>query len=73
MVFVLMGKKYSIQLRNSLPKHLLTEVGAGIYYETLPVYFHVNRNPETLIPEIKGAAGLAGAADHGNALRSARS
>jgi hypothetical protein len=52
-VFMLMGKKYRIQMMDSFPDHLLSEVGTCIYDKAFAFYFQVDRTPQSFIPVIK--------------------
>jgi len=51
-VFVLVGKKYRVEVLNVRPQHLLPKVGASIDHDTAPLHRQVHRHAQALVAVI---------------------
>ena len=69
MILMRMGENNSIQTVNSLPKHLLPEIGASIHNNTILAVSDMNGSPQTFIAEIHRCTNSTGAANNRHSLR----
>ena len=68
-VLVHVREEYCIYVRHALAQHLIAEVGARVYDETLALDLDHCRGAQTPVAPIRGATYLAFAAYYGYALR----